>query len=107
MNEKNNDAEIREELLKQSGVISWNELVRHFARGVVIKVEPSLDMIEAAIGMARDDTSCVQTWLTEGTLARASDEDARDWSERTPEFMCVVAAPWVLVQERMPAGDVH
>ena len=50
MSEKDNTEDIREELLKQSGVIIWNELIRHFARGVVIKVEPSLDLIEAAIG---------------------------------------------------------
>jgi len=90
---------VRERLAKESGAIKWSELVRHFARGVVIRVDAGMDLLDVATCFAEDDTDTLQLWLTENTVARASDDDARLWTETEPEFLCVVAAPWVLVQE--------
>jgi len=94
-----------EKLNGETAVISWGELVRHFARGVVIKINPTLDLIDAAAGLAADDVSQFETWVEQGKLSRASDDDARDWTQREPEFWCVVAAPWVLVQEKLPSSS--
>ncbi len=83
----------------ETGVLAWSELARYFARGVVVKVDAALDLVETADIMVKDDASTIQRWLDTGLLARASDDDARDWTTREPEFWCIVAAPWVLVQE--------
>lgn len=91
----------------ETGVIVWSDLVRHFARGVVINVAPSRDLVVVADCMARDDTAQLQKWLDDNSVARASDDDARDWSAREPEFWCVVTAPWVLVQERAENQLLH
>lgn len=101
------DDDIRASLEKESGLIQWSELVRHFARGVVLKVDTTLSLVDAAICLARDDTHQLEIWLTAGQVARASDDDARDWTHRKPEFWCVVAAPWVLVQEREDPGPLN
>lgn len=102
---------LREQLEKEAGSITWSELVRHFARGVVIRVEVGVDLIEVAACFAADDTETLQTWLTEKSVARASDDDARYWTEAEPDFRCVVAAPWVLVQElgsrTTPSDTMH
>jgi len=91
----------------ETGIIEWGELVRHFARGVVIKVETGRDLIEVADCLAKDDTEQLKIWLDEQTVARASDDDARDWTNRSPQFWCVVTAPWVLVQEKTDQLTVH
>lgn len=83
----------------ETGQIAWSELVRHFARGVVIKVLEGRDLVEVANCLARDDTNQLKLWLEDKSVARASDDDARDWTAREPVFWCVVTAPWVLVQE--------
>ncbi len=98
MHEEDDDL-LRAKLNSETAKISWKELERHFARGVVIRVAGELDLIEVAFHMARDDRTAVERWLTEGSVARASEADARGWAERTPSFWAVVAAPWVLVQE--------
>lgn len=87
----------------ETGTISWTELVRHFARGVVIHVMPAHDLIEVAVCLAEDNSSLLQEWIESGKLRRASDDDARDWTRREPDFWCVVTAPWVLVQEKTGA----
>ncbi|MFK7856939.1 MAG: DUF2288 domain-containing protein [Granulosicoccus sp.] len=90
---------IEQKLNSETAIIAWSELVRHFARGVVINVGAQLDLLDVAECLARDDTGQLQVWLDTGRLERATDDNARDWTNREPEFWCVVTAPWVLVQE--------
>ncbi|MEW5788568.1 MAG: DUF2288 domain-containing protein [Pseudomonadota bacterium] len=90
---------LRAKLNAETGKLAWPELERHFARGVVIKVLPDLDLLDVALAMARDDKASVAHWLEEGRLARADAEDARQWHAQQSLFWAVVAAPWVLIQE--------
>ena len=101
----NQDQEISlaDRLNQETGIIPWSELVRHFARGVVIHVSARLDLIDAAVCLIEDDAARLEQWTNEGKVRRASDDDARDWTKREPEFWCVVTAPWVLVQEKTHA----
>lgn len=89
-----------QELHAQTARVTWPELEKHFARGVVIHVVPELDLVEVAVRMANDDTPAVQAWMGAGQVAHLALETARDWSSRTPELWAVVVAPWVLVQDR-------
>jgi len=93
------NAELLARLNLEAGKLRWSELQRHFARGMVVKVEPGLDLLEVAACMASDDMSCFSNWMEQGLISRAADRDALAWHEREAEFWAVVAAPWVLVQE--------
>ena len=96
-------AQSREELVAllnaQTARLEWDELLRHFARGVVIKVAADLDLVAVAVAMVQDDKPCVEAWLQEGQIHNATDEDAQAWQASNSVFWAVVAAPWVLVQE--------
>ena len=105
--DQNPNLTIRERLSEETGVLDWHELERHFARGVVIRVDPEIDLIDVAIEFVNDDTDSIQHWLTSTLIARASDDDARDWTQRGPRFKCVVVAPWVLVQETDEPAQLH
>ena len=94
------NGDLSSQLNGETAVIAWSELVRHFARGVVIHVSLELDLVGTAECMTRDDVDTLKAWLDSGALRRASDDDARDWTAREPEFWCVVTARWVLVQEK-------
>jgi hypothetical protein len=88
------------ELNGQTGKISWKEIERHFARGRVVWVAPDLDLVDVAVSMVRDDKSLIEQFMTTAKLVPLTDEQAGDWSGREAELWAVVAAPWVLVQER-------
>jgi len=105
--DKSNTLSVDEKLNLETGLVGWSDLVRHFARGVVIKVIEGRDLVEVGRVLATDDTKQLELWLDDGTVARASDDDARDWSTREPEFWCLVAAPWVLIQEFATDTTVH
>jgi hypothetical protein len=94
-----NAEELRQKINLETGQLTWSELARHFARGTVVVVDPSLDLIEVAVQMCADNAARIEQWHQEGLLHRAQDEDARHWNEQQSTFWTCVVAPWVLVQE--------
>ena len=90
--------ELADKLKLETGRLSWRELQRHFARGVVIVVSAELDLIDVAIKLTEDDKAQFEAWTAQNQVWRANDEDAIGWQESAPVFWSVVVAPWVLVQ---------
>jgi len=93
------DLDVRHLLNAQTGRIGWAELQRHFARGLLLWVDPDLDLVEVAARIVDDDKDRVTAWLEQGKLAKPDLKQAKTWQATQPEFWAVVAAPWVLVQE--------
>jgi hypothetical protein len=90
----------RDQLHLETARVGWQELERHFARGVVIRVASALDLVEVATCFANDDKQAVERWIDEGRVQHLAMATAKDWGARDPELWAVVVAPWVLVQER-------
>ncbi len=90
---------LRAQLNGETGKLTWKELERYFAHGVVIRVAHGLDLVDVAACFARDDKDSVAAWIHDGLIARASAEEALDWHQRQATFWAVVLAPWVLVQD--------
>ncbi len=110
MNQKKDNPAPEELIVKlnnETAPIEWSELTKHFARGVLIHVDTGMDLVGVAHTMATDNKEQIESWLKEGTIRRASDDDARDWTKREPLFWCVVAAPWILVQEKQDPASLH
>ena len=91
---------LRAKLNGETAKVSWAEMQRHHARGVVLRVAGELDLVAVALAMAQDDGAAVGRWMQAGQLGKVSDDQARDWLARDPALWSVVVAPWVLVQER-------
>jgi hypothetical protein len=83
----------------QAGKLTWAELARHFARGMVICIDQDEDLIEVAGNLVSDSRETVQELQGKGLLKRADDNDAIRWQQEDSVFWAVVVAPWVLVQE--------
>jgi len=95
-----NSEELRQKINLETGTIEWSELVKHFAKGMVVVIGTDLDLIEVAERFAADDQVQVAKWIEQTKIARAMDDDARRWNEHNTTFWSVVVAPWVLVQEK-------
>ena len=96
---------LRAKLNLETARLGWKELERHFARGDVVKVAVGVDLIDAALLIAENNTAEAQTWLADGRIALADMGDAEGWHARQPMFWAVVVAPWVLVQEVLKELD--
>jgi hypothetical protein len=95
------DAEpsVSERLQQEMAPISFQELQKLFARGVLIVVDRSLGLLDVALAMHEDDAQQLQQWLDMGMVNRAQDEQAQKWVDERAELMAVTVAPWVLIQE--------
>ena len=95
-------ASLRQELQSECAEIGWHELERHYARGVVLRVEGTVGLLEVAEAMAVDDRATVAGWLDSGELAAVSSEEAARWHAGAARLNAVVVAPWVLVTADNP-----
>jgi hypothetical protein len=94
-------------LLGETAPISWQELQPFFARGVLLQVDGTQDLIEVAQAVAENNQAKVVEWLNGGQLRKVDVAQAEDLLERDPQLWAVVVAPWVLVQERAERPTVH
>ncbi len=80
---------LRAEYLSQTARIHWHELLLR------------------AEDLARPRASGrFEQWIAEGSVAPVTEEQARAWYEANPALWAVVAAPWVLVQQRAEEASV-
>ncbi|WP_455208592.1 DUF2288 domain-containing protein [Kaarinaea lacus] len=82
----------------ETGKISWPELQRYFARGVVIIVAKELDLVEVAQLFSLDRKDQIKDWLSRELIRNATDDDAKQWHNSQQVFWAVAVAPWVLIQ---------
>ncbi|MDX9687250.1 DUF2288 domain-containing protein [Halopseudomonas formosensis] len=81
--------------------IDWKYLEPHFARGELLEVDASLDLVEVAQALIDDNSAAVKGWMQQNLLTSLADARAADWHQRDPDTLwAVVIRPWVLVQER-------
>ena len=100
INMKEELEQITARLNTETARITWQELERHFARGVLLTVSPKLDLVQVGAHMIHDDKIIIDAWLESGELGKTIDDDAHRWSEGESELWAVVVAPWVLVQAK-------
>ena len=87
-------------LLGETASITWKELQPFFAKGALLWVEPSLDLIAVAQAFAENSEAQVAAWVASGEVGKVSESKALDLFERDPPLWAVVVAPWVLIHER-------
>ncbi len=90
----------KERLNLETAQIPWAELQRTYARGAVLVVSDTLDLVTVAAAFVDDKADEVAAWLEGNELRKATDDDARNWNDNDLAVWAVAAAPWVLVQER-------
>lgn len=94
------EALLRQEYHSQTARINWHDLQTYYAHGSVVCVSPELNLVEVAVQLGLDNTDQFQAWISAQQVAAVSDEQALEWYESGQDLWAVVAAPWVLVQQR-------
>jgi hypothetical protein len=100
MDDDSPESLLRQEYHKQTARIHWHELQTYYAHGSVVRVAPSLDLVEVAVQLGKDNVEQFQQWIGEGEISPVSEEQALAWYDANQLLWAVVAAPWVLVQLR-------
>jgi len=85
-------------LLGETAIIEWKALERFWAKGDLIWVDPSLDLIAVAEAMAENRSEIFAKWRSDGTVGPVSAEQALDLQSRDPEIWAVVVSPFIVIQ---------
>lgn len=93
-----NEKDLASELILETAQIRWHELQRFFASGNAIAVDESLDLIQVATEITKDNAVQVKTWMDAGLVDSVKDKQAADWYEQDALVWALVIKPWVLVQ---------
>lgn len=93
-------AQLQQEYLAQTARIPWRDLQTYFAHGSVVEVDGALDLIDVAVQLGLDNTEQFKQWIAGGEVQAVSDSNAQNWLDGDISVWAVVAAPWVLVQNR-------
>ncbi len=92
--------DLREKLSKDIAHISWQELLPHAKRDAVIVVKPELDLSEVAVAIAQDNTSAVQNWIANQSVAKPTSKQLSEWNDNPQkQFTTLIVQPFVVVQE--------
>ena len=93
----------REELAVNVDEAEWNWLRAHLERGGLIVVAKDLDIVDAGLGIAADDTAAISGWIVGGKLAKPSAAEIAAWDgNRQKRFLSLIVSPYVLIQEKPP-----
>ncbi|MEC7816130.1 MAG: DUF2288 domain-containing protein [Pseudomonadota bacterium] len=106
MSDSHANDELKARLNLETSRIQWHDLQTYYARGQVVRVAATLDLLEVAAELAADNKALFQQWLSDGRVGDVSPDLARQWYDRNTELWAVVIAPWVLVQDRT-ASELH
>ncbi|MGK0185463.1 MAG: hypothetical protein ACI9R3_001241 [Verrucomicrobiales bacterium] len=87
-----------DKLAKYTGDVDWSYLKPHFESGVLLYVDPGLDLTTVGETFSRDASDKVQEWLKTGDLLKPSQPHATYWEESDAKFTALVVSPFVLIQ---------
>jgi len=91
----------RAELAGQIAAIEWHWLRPHHEQGRLYVVAAGLELTEAAVAVAGDDSAAVRGWLAAETLAPPAAAQVAQWNaDPTVILDMVIVQPFVLVQTR-------
>jgi hypothetical protein len=95
--------QIKEELALSVDEADWSWLRAHLGRGGLILVDDTLDLVEAALKVASDDTAPIEKWISAGKIGKPSERQIHMWdSDARKRFAMLIISPYVLIQERLP-----
>jgi len=93
-------SEMVESFKRDLAGVSWRELKIHLQRDAIIIISAEIDLIEAAIAVAKDDKIQVEVWIDAGHLGKPTEKQLEIWEQEDDKpFQMLIVQPFILIQE--------
>ncbi len=90
----------RTKIAGEVGTGDWALLAPHAERDALIIIDAQLDLVDAALAIAHDDSAQVQEWITSALVRKPGGEDLTRFNEEPKSyFQFVVIHPFVVAVE--------
>lgn len=95
--------DLKAELTEMVGPAEWRWLSPHADRGVVVLVDPLLDLVDVGMAIATDDVATVNRWMAEALITKPTPAQLEAWGQALGKrFQSLIVQPFVLVQDGLP-----
>ncbi|RMF26451.1 MAG: DUF2288 family protein, partial [Cyanobacteria bacterium J083] len=64
--------QLKQQLEEELATVTWNSLTDHAKRDGIIIIDSALNLIEAGIAIATDNSSLVQGWIEKKLITKPS-----------------------------------
>ena len=92
--------DIKTQLAQELADVEWSSLVPHAQRDALIVVDRSLNLLDVATAIAKDDVRVVQDWIGENLIHKPSANELRDWNANPDrKLSTLIVQPFVLVSQ--------
>ena len=93
-------SDIKKRLSQDVANTSWQDLIPHVKRDVLIVIDPKLDIIDVSEAIALDKKDLVSDWITQNLITKPSSQQLSSWnSNPQQEFITSIVQPFVIIQE--------
>jgi len=93
----------KEELALSIDEAQWDWLRAHLERGGLILIDNALDLAEAAVKVANDETHSIEQWVNRGLISKPTESQIKSWDDNKEKvFSMLIISPYILFQERRP-----
>ena len=89
---------LKERLNLETAKISWKEIEAFFAKGTLLQIEESEDLVNVAELIAANNEKEIETLIVNKKIAFATTDWVRKNCKPTTQLWTVVVAPYVLCQ---------
>ena len=94
------ETQTKEDLALTIDEAEWQWLKPHSERGILITVAEDLDLAEAGLRIAADDTATVGEWIRSGRVGKPTAEEIAAWdSEPARRFAMLIISPYILMRK--------
>ena len=93
------DYALRLKIRRETETIVFNDLATFYAKGQIIEVSGTLNLVEVAFEMSRDNSALIEVLMQRKLIRRMDDGSARQWFADRTVVLTTVVSPWVLVQK--------
>ncbi len=87
-----------EKLNLETAVLKWKDLALFFAKGTLLRVDESQDLIEVATYIADNNQTALKPLITNKLIEFATAEWVKENTYEDKEFWTLVVAPYVICQ---------
>ena len=77
---------------------TWENLQAHHERQALFCLSDNVELVAAAMAMARDEVNYIQKWLSESDMWKPTDEEIETWKEDDVVFNFLILQPYVLIK---------
>jgi hypothetical protein len=90
----------RDELAMTIDEAEWQWLKPHCEKGILITVARDLDLAEAGLRIAADDTPIVAEWIRSGRVGKPTVAEIAAWDNvPTRRFPMLIISPYILMSK--------